>query len=1273
MAYSFAVNAIGPVLVLKHFAPLLKSGAAGDGDRRSLAKAIFYSARVGSIGDNATGGWYSYRSSKAALNQILRSASVELRRSAVCCVALHPGTVDTDLTRAFARARAKYKVQDVNEAAEKHLALIDSWSMADSGHFFDWQGKEVPCPPLPHLRDGTAGHWTPAMPLYGLPGLPGGSCAVAAGASMILCTSGLALLRGSVEWRVTLRGCRGTLVGSERGVGTWDMDGMTTPAGAMAASRPLTTVVRIGKRLDSVGNFLGLLGAVQLYAGLVLGELPFILGFPSLGAPQRAPTGAQRAPEACWLVERFWLTDAPLPAIQNAICLAIGLASTLIDWAGPTPYDDMRLGFASQIAGCDGGFRSPFILYVSVWVTGLVFGVLLLILEEGSLFSSWQWEKGLAVRQKALPVVYGLATSMSCVIFATGSASNDFRWVTAGVLLLVVSVLCAWDALWCLDMNLATFAALFHGFSTALRAIQNHAVFRDLRWDPEDAQGLLAVYETPGLQIFMFGMLLMFLSLQFYLATCHWTEWRASSETSENGHLYDEVPLAQGKIKDHDSEIEPEEMCRESHWWQWVLLPICMTCQIIGVHVPLIFTECIFPNLTWVQDDPKGYKMSQGESYIDVIRWLYQRRLPCSALVAAYNAMLLPPFQFLLIFFILLRPRFLPSELRRSMQNYVMTLAPMRFTQPSIMMLVVGVASLPMENQHRDNLQYGGHFTSGYWFFMTYCLTNLLLAWSVQPPELPAERKVPAKRLRRDPLLQMELKKHWRTEGEDQDELFDESLGGSRASLAVSGTFAAGVGVATCIWVALTNPYLEFEFRIAGVVIHRVTPTVLDLWYSIGSVNRFLMCYCAATLIVFPLLWLVLLGRRLASARRPWLEPLLRPLVMCHIWAASLVLIYYIVAARNKNTLEVCARFPNVPVAAAAIILMGAGTFALIQLAKGLRGQEVQPAAQMTLPPGGKALWLGGPACMMLALVGWLSTCGPQRPPVLQSLQDLNQQFVRLGPVANEHLYKDVSESFGDCAALQRYQAEQGEASKSMKQSCSGSTALFQKELQMGSPPQRHLIKTVVLWAQGMNTLEVHRVRVQPPPNPLVATQAWHLNVSAAFNDLHVFMKVSIDDKEWFNGYMCCDQPFHFTLQVGVLCQQHQGFEAMEVKLLQMDQVALAHDAAVMEGPAWAAVTSDVGRREMVKQVMEDFLSLHNGQALLQSLNKKASHARQIASDVLSDVVRLNTGAGARRLMREGIPPWLGELRCASCALPSEHKDSHIPSILPIGLEMPRP
>lgn len=146
VATSFAVNALGPLLVMQHLSPLLRKAAAQKtgllpGSPGSVA--VFYSARVGSIGDNQSGGWYSYRGSKAALNQFVRCMSHELRRHNVCCLALHPGTVDTELTRAFSQARAKYTVQDVSEAADKHLSIVDSLTMEDSGQFLDWKREGI--------------------------------------------------------------------------------------------------------------------------------------------------------------------------------------------------------------------------------------------------------------------------------------------------------------------------------------------------------------------------------------------------------------------------------------------------------------------------------------------------------------------------------------------------------------------------------------------------------------------------------------------------------------------------------------------------------------------------------------------------------------------------------------------------------------------------------------------------------------------------------------------------------------------------------------------------------------------------------------------------------------------------------------------------------------------------------------------------------------------------------------------------------------------------
>ena len=136
MARVFTVNAIGPALLMKHFLPLLPR------QRRSVFATL--SARVGSIGDNRLGGWYSYRASKAALNQLVRTAAVELgrRQPAALCVALHPGTVATRLSAPF--AKAGLDVQTAEQAADGLLHVIDSLRSGSSGGFFDHRGEAVP-------------------------------------------------------------------------------------------------------------------------------------------------------------------------------------------------------------------------------------------------------------------------------------------------------------------------------------------------------------------------------------------------------------------------------------------------------------------------------------------------------------------------------------------------------------------------------------------------------------------------------------------------------------------------------------------------------------------------------------------------------------------------------------------------------------------------------------------------------------------------------------------------------------------------------------------------------------------------------------------------------------------------------------------------------------------------------------------------------------------------------------------------------------------------
>jgi NAD(P)-dependent dehydrogenase (short-subunit alcohol dehydrogenase family) len=135
LAHSFAVNAIGPALVMKHFLPLLP--------RQGRCVAAFLSARVGSIGDNALGGWYSYRAAKAALNQLVHTAAIELarRNREALCVALHPGTVDTALSQPF--AKTGLQVRPPTEAAGELLSVLDGLPPGSSGGFFDHRGLTV--------------------------------------------------------------------------------------------------------------------------------------------------------------------------------------------------------------------------------------------------------------------------------------------------------------------------------------------------------------------------------------------------------------------------------------------------------------------------------------------------------------------------------------------------------------------------------------------------------------------------------------------------------------------------------------------------------------------------------------------------------------------------------------------------------------------------------------------------------------------------------------------------------------------------------------------------------------------------------------------------------------------------------------------------------------------------------------------------------------------------------------------------------------------------
>ena len=138
MAAVYAANAIGPALIAKH--------VLGRLPRDRPATFAVLSARVGSIGDNRLGGWHAYRASKAALNMLVRNFAIELARSHPLAVvaALHPGTVDSQLSAPFQRGVVPDKLFSPDQAAGHLLDVLAALTPADSGGLFAWDGQRLP-------------------------------------------------------------------------------------------------------------------------------------------------------------------------------------------------------------------------------------------------------------------------------------------------------------------------------------------------------------------------------------------------------------------------------------------------------------------------------------------------------------------------------------------------------------------------------------------------------------------------------------------------------------------------------------------------------------------------------------------------------------------------------------------------------------------------------------------------------------------------------------------------------------------------------------------------------------------------------------------------------------------------------------------------------------------------------------------------------------------------------------------------------------------------
>lgn len=133
----FRINTFGPALVAKHVLPIMP--------RKGRTMFAALSARVGSVSDNRAGGWHAYRASKAALNMLIRNYALEqkFRNKEAVIVGLHPGTVDTDLSKPFQSGLPEGQVITPEKSAKALLKVIDGLDADDSGKLFDWRGEKI--------------------------------------------------------------------------------------------------------------------------------------------------------------------------------------------------------------------------------------------------------------------------------------------------------------------------------------------------------------------------------------------------------------------------------------------------------------------------------------------------------------------------------------------------------------------------------------------------------------------------------------------------------------------------------------------------------------------------------------------------------------------------------------------------------------------------------------------------------------------------------------------------------------------------------------------------------------------------------------------------------------------------------------------------------------------------------------------------------------------------------------------------------------------------
>jgi len=1046
------------------------------------------------------------------------------------------------------------------------------------------------------------------------------------------------------------------------------------PNGAVACSSVLSVVastiglVVLGltrpsdAKIDDTSNvyitrIVGVFGALLYFIGLALGSIPWLVGVWNDVEGKASIMVQQMLVLACLVSERCILGRAPHPLIAIG-CVVVWFGSTLIEWAGPRPYDSMLSGLEGQIAGCDGGYRTPFLIYAPLWLSVVTFGAVFLCFnpdgrcdngeddssEDDIGSASLLLEKHLkqerirALRRKLLPIVYGFAMSMSGIVCASGTARDDMTWVTLGVCLMALSVVCAWECLWSLDMTLGTWALLSQNTYTLLRFVQGHLVFRDFRWNANSEIGYFIVWKWPGVWFFLLGFFLTVTVTVLFLSHSEEDEGDVSTGTIVRAGSKTIMSSANSVDSDNDGyrsdgykpTMAPACRCLVMGI-QWLLFFACITSFYFGITLTILDFKYGVPGLQWhggnettnhtadPTADGTELRTASGQSYLQLITTLYDKRLPCSAMVIAFNSVCRAPLQFASFVVVMLRPSILPVKVLQNLQTtFLIEQSRGWFVNVFVLMLLAAFLNLTGPT---GAVSFITLLDTGFWWFLLFTITSVMIGVTFDLfPETGAFRGETSTKVTR------------RISRESQDSESDygseKNRGSGSQRLLLVGTLGLLLFVIiVALVLGLTKPFLDFDYRVSGVIVKTASPTLYEILQA--TLSPTLKGLEVMTLVVALIVWLPCFALAFfevaPGAFGHALEQLIRPWVLLEMWAVSVLIIYYIVSSRNKAPIEVCAKFPeDMSGILAIVVLFGAGK-ALTTLAKKILSPVTIPKSAAELP-GGNGLWSGGFGLLFVGLILGLYFHGPPVEKELSDLEDFNHMMSASVPTLNLRIQDKIPKTVGSCDGFWAHSVQKGEvavddidAHGKFMQTCRGKRAIA--EVNKGT------LYAEATWATGLDTIQIMQMQVHKPVNISNVTKNWIFNLDAKFTDVHIWLKATLGGKPWIDDYMCCDNPFHFSLQASANCTSGQGFHSVKLHTTQIDPIELQHEVVTENVPGFSSSYEvNYGGYDAIEQSLKNFLTLKNGHLLIRNANGSHTDAMEAVGDVLKDVFLLNTG-----------------------------------------------